>query len=185
MKALRLALLLICASLLLAGCTGHAQRKRNDAPALALRLSPASLGHALALQQQLSFHFGSEERTLDALLEVDAHEVRLEIQSAGQSALRLRWDGSRLEQHRAAWLPPSVRGEEVLSDLQLAQWPVQAIRAALPAGWSLVEDGGARQLRHGDTTIETVRYPAPDRVEIEHANFRLDIVSVPVEQSSQ
>ena len=185
MKALRLATLLACASLLIAECAGHAQNERDDATLPALRLSPASLGHALALQQQLSFHFGSEERTLDALLEVDAHEVRLEIQSMGQSALRLRWDGHRLEQHRAAWLPPSLRGEEVLGDLQLAQWPVPAIRAALPAGWSLVEDDDARLLRRDGATIETVRYPAQDRIEIEHAGFRLDIVSVPVEQANR
>ncbi len=179
---MRLAILIACASLLLADCAGHAQRGEHST--LDLRLSPASLGHPLALQQQLSFHFGSEQRTLDGLLEVDAGEVRLEIQSMGQSALRLRWDGKHLEQHRAAWLPKALRGEEVLSDLQLAQWPAQAIRAALPAGWNLIESGNSRQLRHGDTSVETVRFPAPDRVEIEHAHFRLDIVSVQLQQAT-
>jgi hypothetical protein len=177
MKQLRS--LLLVGSLLLAACADNAPRESAGAPFnLDLQLSPASLGHELALQQQLNFHFGQQQRTLDALLEADPNEVRLEIQSMGQSALRLRWDGKHLEQHRAAWLPPALRGEQVLSDLQLAQWPVSAIRAGLPPGWNLLEDRGSRVLRHGDTTVTTVRYPAPDRIEIERAGFRLSIVSV-------
>jgi hypothetical protein len=170
--------------LLLAGCGGRAPRMHDSAsPTLELRLSPASLGRELALQQQLSFRSGQDQHTFDALLEADANEVRLDIQRMGQSAMRLRWDGRRLEQHRAAWLPKSVSGERILEDLQLANWPVPAIRMALPAGWSLVESGDSRQLRNGDKTIVTVRYPAPDRVEIERADFRLSIVSVPIQQS--
>ncbi|HTD28314.1 MAG TPA: DUF3261 domain-containing protein [Xanthomonadaceae bacterium] len=133
------------------------------------------------MQQQLVFRYGQEQRTFDALLEADPNAVKLEIQAMGQSAMRLRWDGKKLEQQRAPWLPKAVRGEEILSDLQLANWPIPAIQAALPAGWKLVEDGATRQLRNGDAMVVTVRYPAPDRIEIEHPNFRLSIVSVPVQ----
>jgi hypothetical protein len=171
---------LLCGCLLLAACAGQAPREPASA-ALELRLSPASLGHDLALQQQLSFRYGQEQRTFDALLEADAHEVKLEIQAMGQSAMRLQWNGQKLDQQRAPWLPKAVRGEEILSDLQLANWPIFAIRAALPIGWSLVEDGSTRQLRKDDATVVTVRYPAPDRIEIEHPNFRLSIVSAPVQ----
>jgi hypothetical protein len=174
---------LMCGTLMLAACAGQPPREHVDpaAPTFELRLSPASLGHELALQQQLNFHYGQQQRTFDALLEADPSEVRLEIQAMGQSAMRLRWDGQKLDQHRAQWLPNAVRGEEILSDLQLANWPIPAIRVALPAGWSLVEDGTTRLLRNGDATIVTVRYPASGRIEIEHANFRLSIVSVPVQ----
>ncbi len=177
--------ILLCCCLLMVACAGNAQHGSGAvaADAFELRLSPGSLGHELALQQQLSFRSGQDQHTLDALLEVDPGEVRLEMRTIGQSALRLRWDGQRLEQHRASWLPKIVRGEQVLSDLQLANWPIPAIRAALPAGWSLVEDGDSRQLRRGDIAVATVRYPAPDRIEIEHADFRLSIVSAPVQQS--
>ena len=175
---LRRAVLASC--LLLAACAGQAPRE--PAPAtLELRLSPASLGRDLALQQQLSFRYGQEQRTFDALLEADSHDVKLEIQAMGQSAMRLQWDGKKLDQQRAPWLPKAVRGEEILSDLQLANWPIPAIRAALPMGWSLVENGATRELRKDDATVVTVRYPAPDRIEIEHSNFRLSIVSAPVQ----
>ena len=59
------------------------------------------------------------------------------------------WDGHTLEQTRAPWLPPQVRGERVLDDLQFALWPADAIRAKLPAGWSLVEADGGRRLEQG------------------------------------
>ena len=184
MKAVRALLFVAC--LPLAGCAGHAPHPRDDAAsAFALRLSPASLGRELALQQQLTFRFGDTARMFDGLLEADAGEVRLDIQSLGQSALRLRWDGRDLQQRRADWLPQSVRGEEVLSDLQLANWPVSAIRAGLPDGWTVDETAGVRRLLHGADLIETVRYPAPDRIRIEHAYFKLDIVSVPVQQAPQ
>lgn len=166
---------------LLAACSGRTPRGTDAPAAFELRLPPASLGHDLALQQQLRYSTGQEQHTLDALLEVESNEVRLDLQATGQTALRLRWDGRTLDQHRASWLPRSVSGEQILSDLQLANWPVAAIRAALPSGWSLAEDGTTRVLRDRDATVVTVRHPAPDRIEIEHATYRLSIVSVPVQ----
>lgn len=172
---------------LLLGCV--APRVRNAAglatSAPRLQLSPDSLGRSLALQQQLSFSVNGERTTVESVLEVDAKEVRLAIQMAGQAALRLRWDGKRLEQWRANWLPPALRGERVLSDLQLAFWPVPTINAAMPHGWSFSETAGMRQLRHGDETVTELRFPASDRIDIEQRRegFTLSIISVPMTES--
>lgn len=140
-----IAMLSLC--LLLAACP----QKRPVAPRAelpVLRLSPASLGRELAVQQRLVFRYGQHERELDALLEVDADEVRLLVQAMGQSGVRLQWDGQELVQQRAAWLPASVRGERVLDDLQFSLWPLEAIRAVLPEGWQAEELDGVRELRH-------------------------------------
>ena len=176
--------LLLCV-LLVSACAIKAPRRAAD-ESFELRLMPVSLGHELALQQQLSFSFGKESRTVDALLEVNSDSVQLVVQTLGQSALRLSWDGHRLDQKRAPWLPPSLRGERVLSDLQLTYWPVEAIRAALPTGWQLIEEGNERQLRQGDQLVETVRFTAPDHIEIvqHRENFRMSIVSVPVMEAT-
>ena len=173
--------------LLLGACASQVPHDRTVMPAnIELHLPPAGLGRELALQQQLTFVFGKEQRSLDALLEADPAEVRLAVQATGQSALRLRWDGLKLEQQRASWLPPALRGERVLSDLQLAYWPVEAIRAALPVGWRLDVEGGARQLREGGQDVTTVLYPAPDRIEIDQhrENFRLLIATVPATEAT-
>lgn len=138
----RLIALSLCA--LLAACATRPPAARAELPPL--RLAPAALGHALSLQQRLHVRFGAHERELDALLEVDAAEVRLAVQAMGQAGVRLRWDGERLEERRAPWLPAAVRGERVLDDLQFSLWPLDAVRAALPAGWDVEESGGVRTL---------------------------------------
>jgi len=79
----------------------------------------------------------------------------------GQTGVRMVWDGQHLEQTRAPWLPPQVRGERVLDDLQFALWPAAAIRAALPDGWSLQEADGVRSLVQGGTPW-LVRETLPD-----------------------
>lgn len=138
------------AMLLLAACAQSPPRPAAALPAL--RLPPASMGKPLSLQQRLHFEFGAQQRDLDALLEADLGEVRLLVQAMGQSGVRLRWDGTTLDQQRAPWLPPAVRGERVLDDLQFALWPAQAIRAALPPGWTLEERDGVRSLQRDGRT---------------------------------
>jgi uncharacterized protein YbdZ (MbtH family) len=152
-----------------------------------LQLAPAALDHPLALQQRLVFSYGARHSTMDALLEADSQEVRLAVQALGQTGVTLRWDGHTLEQQRAPWLPPQVRGERVLDDLQFALWPAEAVRAALPAGWTLVEEGDERRLEHEgrawlvlvrrDDTHQTLRNLAE--------GYALDIESAPLEVSPQ
>ncbi len=137
------------ACLSLAACAGRQPQARVQLPRL--QLAPSSLPAPLALQQQLHFRFGSHERDLEALLEADTAQVQLAVQAMGRTGVRLRWDGQQLQQERAPWLPPQVRAERVLDDLQFALWPAAAIVAVLPAGWSLHEDGNRRELRQGQT----------------------------------
>jgi len=152
-----------------------------------LRLSPASLGRELALQQQLKITFGANSQTLDALLEVDAQELRLGVQALGQSALTMRWDGKVLEQRRAEWLPPALRADQVLFDLQLVFWPAESIRAVLPADWSLVESEGHRHLLHAGTELVSVSYPEKDHATLSRSrnDYRLEITSTAVAGAGQ
>ena len=106
--------------LLLVACA-HMPGKRGIALP-PLRLAPAALGCEIALQQRLHIEFGEHVHDLDALLEVDANEVRLMVQGLGQVGVRLHWDGHELQQKRAAWLPPVIRAERVLDDLQFVLW---------------------------------------------------------------
>ena len=136
---------LLLSSLLLAACATRPVAPAVELPAL--RLAPAALGHELAVQQRLVFRFGTQVRELDALLEVDAAEVRLAVQAMGRTGVRLQWDGQSLMEQRAAWLPDAVRSERVLDDVQFSLWPADAVRAVLPAGWELHEAGDVRELR--------------------------------------
>jgi hypothetical protein len=138
----------------------------DDAPTL--RLSPASLGRSLAVQQQLAATVQGRTQRIDVLLEADAQAVRLALVSMGQTAARLTWDGVRLDEQRASWLPAVVAGERILSDLQLAMWPEDVVRAALPSGWFLDTPAGGRVLRQAAAPVVTVSYPSAQRIEIHH-----------------
>ncbi len=171
---------LLIVVMLAVGCAGDVRRNSGaGADPVELRLAPASLGRELALQQQLIFSFRQSLYTLDALLEVDALEVRLAVQSFGRPVLRLHWDGVELQQRRFDGLPAALRGEAVLSDLQLTYWPVAAIRAALPDDWSLSEGDGARRLYRGGREIVRIEYLSPQRIEIVRlaSGSRLTILS--------
>jgi len=172
----------------LAGCASMAPPAAHVAPAPAdapsremppLRLAPALLGHALNLQQHITVLAPGHEQQLDVLLEADAAHVQLGVVAMGQVAARLDWDGVTLTESRAPWWPQAVSGARILGDLQLTLWPVAAIQAALPAGWQLVENGGARALSQGGELVTLVTHPAPRVVEIEQRreHFRLRIES--------
>lgn len=180
--AVQRALVLLLAGLSLAGlvsaCAHPPRAPAEELPTL--HLAPASLGAPLALQQRLEFVFGEHSRQMDALLEVDEAELRLSVQAMGQAGVNLRWDGVTLQQQRAPWLPGFVRGERVLDDLQFALWPAAPIRAALPAGWSLVDDGRVRELRKRGATWLRLERIGPGRMRLHNraAGYQLLIDSV-------
>ena len=166
--------------LLLAACAMQTRPRPPLVELPPLRLSPASLGRELALQQQLHFTFGRNARDMDALLEVDANEVRLVVQAMGQAGVRLFWDGKELRQQRAAWLPPTVRAERVLDDLQFAMWLAEAIRQVLPPAWTLRENGPLRELVHDDHVWMSVTRLDGNRLRLANLaeGYQLEIDSI-------
>ncbi|GIX37507.1 MAG: hypothetical protein KatS3mg127_0746 [Silanimonas sp.] len=163
----------LCA-LLLAAC---ASVPRGAAP---WALSPRDLQAPLHLQQQLRIERGGESRQFEALLEADADAVQLAVLALGQVALRLRWDGERLEEWRAAWLPPQLEGQGVLQDLQFALWPLAALRRAAPRGWCVEEQGGQRTVWQGRARVARIEAGEPGhwRIERPRAGYVLEIRSV-------
>lgn len=181
---------LICAIALaglLAGCAGQKARVPPSEQLPTLRLSPASLGRELALQQRLEIVIGDKTQVLEALLEVDATELRLGVQALGQSALTMRWDGKELQQQRAGWLPPALSADRVLFDLQLVYWPVDAIRSALPPDWTLQELPGQRVLLHAGTKIVSVSYPTAHGAVLKQVRgaYVLNVTSTPISGAGQ
>jgi hypothetical protein len=152
-------------ALLLAACAGPQPAAQQE---LSLRLSPASLGRELALQQHMTVSAHGRAQQMDVAIEVDADAVRMAVMDFGQTVARLEWDGRTLNESRARGWPDSVTGARVLSDLQLVHWPLEAIRGALPAGWSVDLEGGARIVRYRDAPMVRVRYPAAGMAELDN-----------------
>lgn len=171
--------------LLLAGCV-TTPKPPPPPPEFGLRLSPASLGRELALTQRITVTRGEEHRSFDAQLEADATVVRIAAVAMGQTIATLSWDGQTLDQRVSTHVPPVVTAARILSDVQLAWWPAEAIRAGLPAGFRLEEQGTTRTLLEHEQPFATVTYegtaPAWRHVRLEHLRFgyHLDIESVEV-----
>jgi hypothetical protein len=151
----------------------------------ALRLAPVTLGRTLMLQQRVTvFTPGRDPVTLDVLLEADAERVRLAVIALGVTVARLEWNGSELTSEHVQGWPTALKSERVLQDLQLALWPASAVRAALPDGWSLIDEPGRRTLRHLDEDVTVVSYPDARHIELDHRRgaYRLSIESQAVSQ---
>lgn len=161
---------------LLAACTTSAPQQD-----LVLRLSPASLGRELALQQRMTVSAHGRSQQMDVAIEVDAGAVRMAVMDFGQTVARLEWDGRTMNESRAKGWPDTVTGERVLSDLQLVHWPLPAIRGALPAGYSIEGDAAARTVRFHDAALVRVRYPAPGSAELDNlaAGYQLRLDAWP------
>jgi len=172
--------LLLVALLGLAACaTPPAPPADAAAAPLLLRLAPSALGRALALQQQVTVQAGERVEHMDVLLEADAQTVRVALMGMGQTGASLEWDGHDLKLAQAPWWPRVVSAERVLSEMQLTLWPAEAVRQALPPGWTLEADAAERLLRQGDSAVIRIRYPSPTRTELVHLRdgYRLDIES--------
>lgn len=167
----------LAAACLLAAC---ATAPRGVAVGDAWPLSPRDLPAPLSLQQQLVIERGARAQTFDALLQADGDGLQLVVQAMGQTALRLSWDGRRLDEQRAEWLPPQVDGAQVLQDLQFALWPLAVLQRAAPVGWHVVEQGDVREVFAGDRLVVRIddRRDGGFTLERPTAGYRLRVRSV-------
>ena len=154
----------LCLCAVLSACAWL--RPEPPPPAFLLRLPPAALGRELLLSQHMEVRTAMGARAFDVALEADAEAVRMAVMQWGQVMARMSWDGRELTQNTVPGWPRQVSAERVLSDLQLVWWPAHAVRAALPAGWTLQETPDGRVLRDGERTVTTVRRLDPSRVEL-------------------
>lgn len=151
---------------------------------LGLKLPPAALGASISLHQHLTVERGGRSDVLEVALEVDAQHLNLIGLAFGQRVLTLYYDGRTLESWRHSLLSDQVRAEDVLEDVQLALWPADAIRQALPAGWRLEENGLRRTLFGGATPVTAIEYNGEPRwsgtIELHNLryHYRLVIQSV-------
>lgn len=154
---------IVSLSLSLAALAGCAAYKPAPVARLGLKLAPAALGEAISIQQHLIVERGGRIDELDAAIEVDAQHVGMVGLAFGQRVLTLDYDGKELKSWRHVMLPSQVKGEDVLEDMQLALWPVEAVAAALPAGWRIEENCMQRRLYLGPELVTTVAYSATPR----------------------
>lgn len=177
-------LLLIAA--LLAGCA----TAPPPSPLPPLRLPPAALGSARwALNQRLSIWRLDEPEAppqrVEVQLQLDAAGLLLAGFAYGQRVLLMQWDGQALQVQRHPMLPREVDTDRMLRDLCLSFWPVDAVRSALPEGWTWTAAADGQALQQAGQARLVLRRPAANMVEIVNRveGYRLLIESQPSEAS--
>jgi hypothetical protein len=147
---------------------------------IGLQLSPADLGEEIAVQQHLTIERNGKTDQLDAALEVDANQLQLVGLAFGQRVLTLQYDGKKMTSWRHFMLPQQVRVEDILEDMQLTLWPIQAIRDALPPGWTVQDDGLRRSIMLDNKLICTIQYSGMPRwsgtVKLENFRYHYTIM---------
>lgn len=150
-----LSVLLIVASALM-GCG------EDNCPTLsggiAYCLQPPATGPMLSALQQVSIQWGERREVLLARIENGPGGlVFVGLTPLGQTVLVLTWDGDRV---RATWPPatrPPIEPAVLVALLQIALWPVEAIRPGLPAVVVMEESGSERRLARDARTLLSVR----------------------------
>jgi hypothetical protein len=128
-------------------------------PELALpRVLPAEMQADLQLNQHLTITRDFSQHELDAVLAINAHEVKMAAVGFGLRLITLRYDGQNINEQRHALLPASVSGERILRDLVLTYWPLSSIQVHLPEGWRLQEEGNTRTLSWQSQLVFRIQY---------------------------
>lgn len=160
----------------LGGCTSSVPQPAR----LGLKLPPAALRASISLHQHLSVEREGRIDELDAALEVNPERLDLVGLVLGQRVLTLHYDGKRLQSWRHPMLPAQLRDEDVLEDVQLIIWPVDAIRSALPPGWRIEESGLRRTLLLDDTPVMVIDYSGQPRwigrIELSNLRYRYQLM---------
>ena len=148
-----------------------------------LALTPASFANTISLQQHVQVEQAGRNVDFEAVLDITPDTVTLVGLAFNQRVFTLTYDGVKLRESRSKMLPREVQAGDVLSDMQLALWPTEVVRSALPGGWSLRDSSGTRVLLESDTIRTTISYSADPRwtgtitLENKQYNYRLVIRS--------
>jgi hypothetical protein len=132
-------------------------------PRLRLQLTPATFGETISVQQHLKVERRDRTDELDAALEIDAQNLELVGLAFGQRVLSLSFDGLKFKTWRHFMLPSQVQAEDILTDVQLTLWPIDAIQKELPAHWRIEEKNLHRSLYFKDSVVTSIEYSDASR----------------------
>lgn len=118
-------------------------------------LGPAALGRSVEARQQVTVHYRGKTRRLQMALRVVPDDLTLVGLSAmGQRVFTLGWNGRSIERGRGLDAGKRIPAKRILADLELAYWPLPALRQALTdPDLRLQQLGNTRTLWRGTKLI--------------------------------
>lgn len=134
-----------------------------------VQLAPSDLGREVSVQQQLSIErylpaqsdntmVNRNSHFLQAVLNVNNHELNLVALAYGVRVMTFMWDGQRYTEERHPMLPKEVDAQHIVRDIQLTYWPLLALVKHFPAEWHLMEQDNKRVLSKNGITMVVIQY---------------------------
>lgn len=143
----KLITLFVC--ILLSGCASNSQTltsawlKRD----VKVRLPAVTLSHDINKQQLLTAKVGNKTGSLITLLEVkDGRVVLMGLSTMGIRLFEATYDGQTIQVEKYITLLDLPPANQVLADIMLSYWPVNAWQHLLPNEWQLLDKGNKRLL---------------------------------------
>jgi hypothetical protein len=149
-------------AVLLSACSVLRVQHAPPSPPL---LPPASLGRSVEALQVIHGAHGAQELAFQCVVEVRPQLLTvIGLSAQGQRVFSLRHDGEKLESESTAAAPAGLDPRRVLVDLQLALWPIAALKQSFAGtGWELSEPApGTRRLRREGRLVAEVHYSGDD-----------------------
>jgi hypothetical protein len=103
--------------------------------------------------------YGADRRTFQSLVSLSPEKVRVIMTlPGGPRIMTIEWSARGVAAERTALAPAELMGENVLADLVISLWDLNAVAAALPDGATVTETGGVRTVHSEGREVITVRY---------------------------
>lgn len=135
--------------LLMIGLAGCAAPRPWFAP-----LPPSIASGTHQARQQVTVTSEKQSFSLQTLVRTDDQMILvIALSDAGKGLFKLKWNADQPAPRHRGQPPDPLRTDWVLADLQLALWPLDALRNALPDPFRLEQTGNDRMLSRGDRLL--------------------------------
>jgi len=120
-----------------------------------LKISPAVFG-TRTVEQRTVITWPGKQRTLETVL--DIHDGTLSVigLALGARLFSFDYDGEKITETQP--LPHGLSAKRIVNDLLLTVAPLDALRAALPSGWTVHEEEGTRKVFLDGKLNISIRY---------------------------
>lgn len=118
-----------------------------------LQIPPSDLPHPATLEQRLVISWPGEQRSIEAVLDIDDQRMSLIGMAMGVRLFSMDYGGKQITETQS--LPSGMPAERMINDLLLIYTPEDQLQRALPAGWQVRVDSATQRtiLRDGKAVI--------------------------------
>jgi len=120
-----------------------------------LKISPAMFG-TRTIEQRSVLVWSGKQKTLEMVLDIQDGTMTVVGLAFGARLFSFDYDGKKIVETQP--LPSSLSAARIMNDLLLIYTPLDALRAALPANWTVHEKIGERQVFFDGTLNISIHY---------------------------